>query len=259
MAWPDVEDNVLMKMCIVAAGVAVMAFGFLAGPAPAGSSGLRNTEGTGPGVQGVTEQAVWVRNEPKHHLLFENENVRVYDVIVPPGEATLFHVHAVDYVYITLGDAALKSEVQGQQPTDLPARRGEVRFTAGPITHRVQNVGTTPFHNITVELLRPPSATPATLPAPPWNGPENIVLENDRVRITRLVLDAGRTTATYTLPARMLVVPVTSGNLRVEAVGAAPRTFDLKVGTADWQPESVTAAISNPGTSGLEIVHVELK
>lgn len=224
-----------MRIGIVGAGFAVMLCGAVAG------------------------QAVWVRNEPKHHLLLENEDVRVYDVIVPPGEATLFHVHAVDYVYVVLGDATLKSEVQGQQPTDLPATRGQVRFTAGPITHRVENVGTTPFHNITVELLRPPSATPAVLPAPPWNGPETILLENDRVRITRLVLEPGRTTATYTLPGRMLVVPLTPGNVRVEEVGSAPRTLEAKAGTAAWQTEAVTEAISNVGTSGVEIVRVELK
>ncbi len=248
-----------MKTCTLIAGFAVIAVGFVAGAASARSSGIHSAEEVGTAIQRATEQAVWVRNEPKHHLLFENDDVRVYDVIVPPGEATLFHVHAVDYVYVVLGDATLKSELQGQQPTDLAATRGEVRFTRGPITHRIQNVGATPFHNITVELLRPPSATPAVLPAPPWKGPESTVLENDRVRITRLVLDAGRTTATYTLPGRMLVIPVTPGNVRLEVVGRAARTFELKPGTADWQTDAVTEAIRNMGTSGVEIVHVELK
>ncbi len=248
-----------MKMSIAGAGLAVMAFGLVAGAASARNSGSRNAQEAGATVQGATERPVWVRNEPKHHLLFENEDVRAYDVIVPSGEATLFHVHALDYVYVVLGDAKLESEVQGQQPADLPVTFGAARFTAGPITHRVKNVGTTPFHNITVELVRPASATPAVLPAPPWNGPESVALENDRVRITRLVLEPGRTTATYTLPGRTLVVPLTSGSVRVEVVGSAPRTLELKPGTAEWQADAVTEAIGNAGKSNIEIVRVELK
>ncbi len=63
----------------------------------------------------------------------------------------------------------------------------------------------------------------------------------------------------YTLPGRMLVIPLTAGNVALERAGKTARTAELKVGTADWQSDAVTESIRNLGTSGVEIVHVELK
>jgi hypothetical protein len=36
-----------------------------------------------------------------HRLLFENETVRVLEVIIPPGETTKFHSHPMPGVFIT--------------------------------------------------------------------------------------------------------------------------------------------------------------
>jgi len=36
-----------------------------------------------------------------HRLLFENESVRVLEVIIPPGETTEFHSHPMPGVFIT--------------------------------------------------------------------------------------------------------------------------------------------------------------
>ena len=36
-----------------------------------------------------------------HRLLFENESVRVLEVIIPPGESTEFHSHPMPGVFIT--------------------------------------------------------------------------------------------------------------------------------------------------------------
>src|SRR5262249_28741398 len=90
-----------------------------------------------------------VSKEPRHHLKFENEYVRVFDVLVPPGDTTLFHIHSNDYVFVSIGDATLKAEIPGGQPSDLIMKDGESRFTKGPITHRVRNVAKTPFRNVT--------------------------------------------------------------------------------------------------------------
>ena len=40
-----------------------------------------------------------------HRLLFENENVRVLEVIIPPGETTEFHSHPMPGVFITIQPA----------------------------------------------------------------------------------------------------------------------------------------------------------
>ena len=57
---------------------------------------------------GTADSPVELSGEPRHHPKFENEFVRVLDVTVPAGDATLWHVHRRDNVVITLADANLR-------------------------------------------------------------------------------------------------------------------------------------------------------
>ncbi|HEX3228875.1 MAG TPA: hypothetical protein VHQ95_07915, partial [Pyrinomonadaceae bacterium] len=57
-------------------------------------------------------------------------------------------------------------------------------FSKATYIHRAMNVGTTSFHNFTIELLKPPGG--ATLRTEPGREP---VLENERVRVFRVALD----------------------------------------------------------------------
>ena len=102
----------------------------------------------------VVQSPVPVSNEPRHHLKFENAYVRVFDVVVPPGDQTLFHIHANDYLFVSIGDANLKAEVMGNQPGDLILKDGEVRYSKATITHRVANQAKEVFRNITTMQLR---------------------------------------------------------------------------------------------------------
>ena len=47
----------------------------------------------------VTAQ-VQVRNEPRHHNVFENEFIRILDVYLGPGDTTLYHLHNTPSVFI---------------------------------------------------------------------------------------------------------------------------------------------------------------
>src|ERR1041385_730993 len=88
------------------------------------------------GARGAAAQTtVPVSREPRHHFQFENPYVRVYDVVVPVGDTTYFHVHSVDYTYVSVGAANLVAQALGAEPAPLVLADGEVRFTNGPITH----------------------------------------------------------------------------------------------------------------------------
>src|SRR5215471_21518393 len=85
-------------------------------------------------VSPSVQSPVPVLNEPRHHLKFENDYVRVFDVVVPPGDTTLFHIHSNDYAYVGIGPATLKAEIFGAgTQQDLILKDGEARFTKGPI------------------------------------------------------------------------------------------------------------------------------
>ena len=43
-------------------------------------------------------------------LLFENEQVRVWDLQLAPGEAIPLHRHELDYLYVVIGDGRLQTE-----------------------------------------------------------------------------------------------------------------------------------------------------
>jgi len=45
------------------------------------------------------QSPVPIEKEPRHRLKFENQFVRVFDVLIPPGDDSLFHIHIYDGVY----------------------------------------------------------------------------------------------------------------------------------------------------------------
>jgi quercetin dioxygenase-like cupin family protein len=95
-----------------------------------------------------------ITKEPAHHLVFENEYVRVFKVEVAPHAETLYHKHDVDYVFVTLGDSDVESVRVGEPPVRLQLKDGETRFTKGGFAHKAVNNSDKPFVNVTVELKK---------------------------------------------------------------------------------------------------------
>lgn len=101
------------------------------------------------------QQSVEITSEPSHHLAMENAYVRVFDVTVAPKASTLVHRHNNDYVFVTLGDSDVISARPGEKPAALLLKDGEIRYTPGKFAHAAINQSDKPFHNITIELLKP--------------------------------------------------------------------------------------------------------
>ena len=107
------------------------------------------------------QQSVEITSEPSHHLVLKNEYVRAFDVTVAPKATTMIHRHHRDYVFVTLGDSDVTSARVGEKPAQLILKDGEVRFTPGGFAHAAINNSDQPFHNITIELLKPSSSIKA--------------------------------------------------------------------------------------------------
>ena len=56
---------------------------------------------------------------------------------------------------MTLGDSDVVSARVGVKPAALHLKDGEVRYTPGNFAHAAINESDQPFHNITIELLKP--------------------------------------------------------------------------------------------------------
>jgi hypothetical protein len=99
--------------------------------------------------------AVPIPQEPHHHLVLENDYVRVFRVSVPAHESTLLHQHDVPYLYVALGPADVINAVQGKPEAHLVMADGQLGYSPGHFAHIARNESDLPFNNVTIELLKP--------------------------------------------------------------------------------------------------------
>ena len=99
--------------------------------------------------------AVPIPKEPHHHLVLENDYVRVFRVSVPAHEATLLHQHDVPYLYVALGPADVINAIQGKPEVHLVMADGQLGYSRGHFAHIARTDAGLVFNNVTIELLRP--------------------------------------------------------------------------------------------------------
>jgi quercetin dioxygenase-like cupin family protein len=103
------------------------------------------------------KEPVPVEKEPHHHVAFQNQYVRVLDVLFPVGESALFHTHSNDNVSVELSGDKTKSQAMGGEwsaPGDVvPGRVGFHKAHGQAYTHRVGSAGAQPYHVIDVEIF----------------------------------------------------------------------------------------------------------
>lgn len=83
-------------------------------------------------------------------VLLQNERVRVQYHDVAVGETTPMHSHPA-YVAYVFADYTGKAILADGTERLLARKTGDV-FYSGPVTHKIVNTGTTPIHNLIVEL-----------------------------------------------------------------------------------------------------------
>ena len=200
-----------------------------------------------------------IEKEPRHRLEFGNPYVRVFDVLIPAGESTLFHTHVNDGVGLKLSDAHIRDEVLDGEAEDLQVARGEVGFSyrPSPLTHRVSNVGRTPFRNIFVEVLRT-AGEPSLAPLQALAAERTLVVENERVRVSRQVLAPAQSLDMHR-HARSLGVALTAGTISFEVAGEKARTVEFEPGESRWHPGGTDHSWKNVGAAPFEAVIIELK
>jgi hypothetical protein len=202
----------------------------------------------------AAQTTVPVSAEPRHHFRLANDDVRVYDVVVPRGDTTFYHVHAVDYMYVVFGPATLVAQTLGSAPMPLVLHDAEARFARGPLTHRVSNPGPAAFHNLTVELLKPADSS-ASHPAP--LSADSIVLENDRVRVVRREIGAGKVLAVGS-EGRALDVYVTAGVIE-ESLGARRERVRVEPAVFRWHGPRAKRSLRNLGPETVVVLTAYIK
>ena len=57
----------------------------------------------------VVSAQVPTNKEPHHRTVFENSQVRILDISIPPGQMTLEHSHDLDIVTVSMSNGWLRS------------------------------------------------------------------------------------------------------------------------------------------------------
>ncbi len=134
-----------------------------------------------------------VHEEPRHNPVFQNKEIRILNVLLPPGDTTLYHIHHTPSVFINFTTTLTGSQLKGGTASNGKSTPGRILFEnlAPPNirTHRVWNDDRDTFHVIDVELLYKDSGfshQPLALPG--------LKLEVDTawVRVYRLTMLKGR-------------------------------------------------------------------
>jgi quercetin dioxygenase-like cupin family protein len=90
---------------------------------------------------------------PAQRLLVKNRRVRVWEMVLGPGESYPMHRHRSPYLSIMLEPATVVMTDEDGHEERLQVRKGDVVWRARPEAHAVRNVGRTRFRNRLVELL----------------------------------------------------------------------------------------------------------
>lgn len=198
---------------------------------------------------------VAVHDEPRHRRRFENEFVRVYDVLIPPGDTTLYHHHAEDTFYVAVNEATVRDRTWGEDdvttgtaPAGLVLCRPHRRK---PLIHQVHNAGAAEMRLIGAEI----KASPAVTSSDPLDAPGfQLHLERDRLRAYDLALEPGASTGNVDYRFSSLTVMMSIATMHVAHADGTERTMICAPGDVVWQPGPISVSLTNVGEESLAAV-----
>jgi quercetin dioxygenase-like cupin family protein len=101
------------------------------------------------------DQPVAMKDEPHHHLLWENPYVRLYRIEIPANTRSLLHKHEFPYISISQGANEYTSVVAGQPDIHKKRVDGEAGYSNGGVVHFIRTDAGLPFNMLDVDLLYP--------------------------------------------------------------------------------------------------------
>lgn len=191
-----------------------------------------------------TPVIVPVEKEPQHREVFRNAVLALLDVRFPPGYTSLFHTHSNDNVSVRIATGPTRIDTLQEQGSEQTALVGRVVFNSAtpPYTHRVANLGTSLIRILDIEILAT-APTPTTLATDDLARHE-VIVDNPRVRISRIVLDTNEHLTNHTHPRGWLTTVV--------------RGYPGP-GEYFWQEAGSQARPVEGGPGGTERVEIEVK
>jgi|CXWL01.1.fsa_nt_gi hypothetical protein len=199
-----------------------------------------------------------VEQEPRHALVFENADLRVLDVRIPPGESTLAHRHANDLLSVCLSPSEVRTRMPSSDWDAVGPRRqmGDAsltEYTGKPGTHTAQNVGADPYRLIAVENLGTTWSEKASATAP-----DMPVLQDGRAFQALAIEFTATIRRVQRLHAVPVVVVLTHGAVSIERSDAALQGLEANT---PWAviPAGVPFALNAKDDREARVVEIQVR
>ncbi len=220
-----------------------------------------------------------------HHLLLENEDVKIWQVDTPAGETFWHHYHDLDYVLFHVTemfgavyhaneehDHVWRARLEAGETLDESlggwCYEHSVNFIPGTgfLSPGYANVGKTRFVAALIEVKRERrpeqegvgfSRSDALVGLPPRPG-ATMLLENDRVRVFETTLAPGERTELRDRRDTAVYV-IDGGRVRVHEEESVTRDEKRESTSGLWLPAARAYALENAGPGHYREVSVELK
>ena len=97
-----------------------------------------------------------LRTEPlgdvANEFVFDNDRVKVWHLVLEPGQSSAWHVHGMDYITIVIDPGTLLREWEDGTEEELVNPVGRINYTKTHGAHRVTNIGNATYRNALIEL-----------------------------------------------------------------------------------------------------------
>jgi hypothetical protein len=208
------------------------------------------------------DAVVQLKDDPSRRIVLENSVVRIWEVNVPVGESTAFHEHSIDTASVRINATVLTNEPKGgglfSFARDYSLDAGSVSYSGyskEPYVHRITPKGPNPHRVIEFEILVPSGKSADAAERAGYT----MLMDNSRIRASRLALDPGQSSDQVAPRKNTLVVVVKGGVALQQSNEEAPQTSELKPGDIQWHAAAGKRTLKNAGASQIDIVEVEVK
>ena len=101
----------------------------------------------GGGAGGMSNGGGWNWNS-----IAESDKFLVRRVAIGPGTTVPPHEHKGPHLVVAITDLHIRNDVEGKQPADIEAKKGDINWVPGGFKHSVTNVGKEPARFVTIEF-----------------------------------------------------------------------------------------------------------
>jgi quercetin dioxygenase-like cupin family protein len=213
---------------------------------------------SGRAVQAQSD-AVSLSNEPHHKRLLYTNDLRMWEVSLPPGQSTPPFRHEYDVATVVVGDGTLNIQRNGEPlAAPSPSARGSVivgEHTGAAATYRIENSGPTDYRAFEVENMREGNWPPAQ----PTAAPGSSVLKESRAfTIYDVVLKAGSPEVMHNHTGATIIV-LLGGTLEQAGIGGTDPVRLSQLGQWLPLPRFQPHALTPIGSSDTHAIEIEVR